>query len=63
MQFKRDREKHRRVCLVGWILGRVEKKKEKKRTFLVGIWFEGGEGKKWVGPGCFVPGPTKMFSP
>ena len=46
-----------RVCLVGWILG------SKKKTFLVGIWLKGGEGKKLVGFKCFLSGLTKMFSP
>ena len=33
------------------------------KTFLVGVWLEGGERKKLVGPECFLPKPTKMFSP
>ena len=34
-----------------------------EKTFLVGVWMERGEGKKLVGPGCFLPNPTKMFFP
>ena len=33
-----------------------------EKTFLVGVWLEEG-GKNVVGPGCFLPSPTKMFSP
>ena len=29
---------------------------------MVGIWLEGGEEKKLMGPGSSLPGPTKMFS-
>ena len=34
-----------KVCLVGWILGRMKKKKEKMRreNFLESVWLEEGE--------------------
>ena len=31
------------------------------KTFFVGVWLEGGEGKKLVGPRCFLPGLLKCF--
>ena len=49
-----------RVCLVEWILGRMEKN-EGEKSFggcLVGE----GRGKTKVGPRCFLPRPTKKFS-
>ena len=47
--------------LFGGILGRMEIWGEKieEKEFLVGVWLGEGGG----GPGCFFPGPTKMFSP
>ena len=36
--------------------------KMRRKTFLVGVWLERGEGKKLLGPRCFLPEPTKMFS-
>ena len=54
-----------RVCLVGWILGRMrEREREREReNFFRGCLVEGRGGKKLVRPGCFLPGPTKIFSP
>ena len=54
-----------RMCLVEWILERMEKKGEKIRRemFLEDVWLWGREGKETVGPGCFLPWPTKKFSP
>ena len=36
-------------------------KKMRMKTFFVGVWLEGGEGKKLVGPECFLPGLPKCF--
>ena len=49
--------------IFGWVDFREYEKKKKieEKTFLVGIWLEGGEGKKLVMPTCFLPGLTKMF--
>ena len=57
-----------RVCLVEWILGRLEKRerereKMRKENFLEGVWLGGEEGKMIVGPWCFLPEPIKKFSP
>ena len=57
MQFKRDSEKHRKGVF-GWVDFRENEKKKKKKKiikFLVGIWFEGGEGKKMGGSRVFCP--------
>ena len=53
-----------RVCLFESEIGWMENFREKMRmkTFLVGVWLEGGEGKKLMGLGCFLPRHTKMFS-
>ena len=37
--------------------------KIRRKTFLMGVWLEGGEGKKLVEPTCFFSRPTKMLSP
>ena len=52
------------MYLFGGEIGWMENFEEKIgiKTFLVDIWLEGGEGKKLVGPRCFLSGPTKMFS-
>ena len=48
-----------RICLVGWILERME-----KRKILVSVWLKGREEKKnWWGPGVLLSRHTKMFSP
>ena len=54
-----------RVCLVGGKIGRKEEKGEKsgEMMFFVGVWLEVKEENKFVGFGCFLPRPTKMFSP
>ena len=66
VQFKRDSEKHRKGVF-GWVDFREnekKKKKKKRRTFLVGIWFEGGEGKKMGGSRVFCPwAHQNVFSP
>ena len=54
-----------RVHLEEWILGRLQKKKKKKKGreyFLECVWLEGGEGKKMQRLGCFLPRPTIKFS-
>ena len=47
-----------RVCLVEWILVRMEEKWEKmmRENFLESVWLREGEGK-------MIVGPTKKFSP
>ena len=32
------------------------------KTFLVGVWLGGGEGKKLVESRCVLPGSSKIFS-
>ena len=46
-----------RVCLFEGEIGWKENFGEKmeRKTFLVGVWLEGEERKKLVGPGCFLP--------
>ena len=56
-----------RVCLVEWILGRLEKKKKKKRkkrrgNFLKGVWLGGSRGGRenvWWGPNVFSLDPPE----
>ena len=52
-----------RVCLFGGEIGWMENfgKKMRKKTFLVGVWLEEGEGKKLMGPRCFLSGSIKIF--
>ena len=52
------------MCLFGGEIGWIENFGENMgmKAFFVGVWLEGGEGKKLMGPKCFLPGPTKMFS-
>ena len=51
-----------RVCLVEWILGRMEKKGEKiKKGKLFGKYLVGWE--RWENEGIFSPGPLKSFFP
>ena len=56
-----------RVRLVRWILGRMEKKKMKEKRggkeISLSVWLDGFVEGKLVGPRCFLPEPTKMFSP
>ena len=49
-----------RVHLVGEILGKMEKMGEK--VISVGVWLERGEDGILVGPGRFLPRPTKNQS-
>ena len=51
------------MCLFRGEIGWMENFEEKmgRKTFFVGVWLEGGEGKKLVGPGIFSPGPPKCF--
>ena len=53
-----------RVCLFGSEIGWMENfgKKMRKKTFLVGVWLEEGEGKKLVVLRCFLSRPIKIFS-
>ena len=53
-----------RVCLFGGEIGWTENFREEMemKTFFVGVWLEGGEGKKIDGAQVFSPRPTKMFS-
>ena len=53
-----------KVCLVGWILGKIKKRGEKMggENIFCECLVEGRGGKKTDGPGCFLIGPTKMFS-
>ena len=52
-----------RMCLVEWILGRMEKNEKKKEGKLFGRRSVGRErGKKWMGLGCFLPKSTTKFS-
>ena len=52
-----------RVCLFGDEIGWTKNFGEEMgmKTFFVGVWLEGGEGKKLVGPRCFLPGLLKCF--
>ena len=53
-----------RVCLFRDEIGWMENFGEKmgRKTFLVGVWLEGGEGKNWWGSGVFFSGsrPTEL---
>ena len=40
-----------------------ENEKGGENEVLVSVWLEGREEKNVVRPGCFLPGPTKIFSP
>ena len=53
-----------RVCLFGSEIEWMKNfgKKMRKKTFLVGVWLEEGEGKKLMGSRCFLFGPIKIFS-
>ena len=53
-----------KMCLFESEIELMENFREKMemKTFLVGVWLEGEEGKKLVGLGCFLPEHTKMFS-
>ena len=53
-----------KMCLFESEIEWMENFREKMemKTFLVGVWLEGEEGKKLVRPGCFLPRHTKMFS-
>ena len=35
----------------------------RREIILDDVWLGGREGKETVGPGCFLPWPTKKFSP
>ena len=52
------------MCLFGGEIGWMENFGEKmgRKTFLVGVLLEGGEGKNFVGSRYFLFRPTKMFS-
>ena len=52
-----------RVCLVEWILGRIEKKMRENEDEKLFKWclVGKGEGKKMVGLRCFLPRPIKKF--
>ena len=51
-----------RMCLVEWILGRMEKK-IRRETFLEGVWPEGKEGKEEWSPSVFSLYPLESFLP
>ena len=55
----------RRVCLVEWILGKMEKKKREneEENFFGECLVERRRGKKKVGSRCFLLRPTRKFSP
>ena len=60
----RPKKKNLMVCLVGWILGKMEKKNWEKigeETFLMSVWLKGEEGKKPTRPEYFLSKLTKMF--
>ena len=51
-----------RMCLVEWILGRMEKnEKKKKENFLEGVRLGGREEKNGWGLGVFSPSPPQSF--
>ena len=52
------------VCLVGMILGKMEKDERKMREKIVGkcVWLEGRGKEKMVGIDCFLFGSTKFQS-
>ena len=55
-----------KVCLVEWILQQQQQQQQQQKrrvSFLECVWLEGRGGKMMVGPGYFLPGPTKKFSP
>ena len=45
---------------IGWMENLEEK--IRRENLLEGVWLGEGEGKNVVGLGCFLSGPTKMFS-
>ena len=51
--------------LFGEILRRMENLREKiqEREVLMDVWLAGGVEKNVVRLGCFLPEPTKTFSP
>ena len=53
-----------KMCLFESEIELMENFREKMemKTFLVGVWLEGEERKKLLGPWCILPGHTKMFS-
>ena len=51
------------VCLVEWILGRIEKKKKWEGKLFGGCLVEREKGKEMVELGCFLLKSTKKFSP
>ena len=55
--------KNLKVCLFGDEIGWMENFEEKmgRKTFLVGVWLEGGKGKIGGGPGVFSPDSPKCF--
>ena len=48
------------VCLVEWILGRMEKMR--KENFLESVWLRERGGKIMVESKCFFLGSTKKFA-
>ena len=51
--------------MFGWVEFKEDEKKKKKRRelFFLSVWLKGGEGKKLMELGCFLPRSTKMFPP